>query len=118
MFECNWEKGKKVKTKFEIILIIMSENRINCEMECEKILNYHILQVSFLLTICCCFLNQRCSSGDDCAQNFCCPVIVQRCLPKILENGACNFNVSTSLGTMLAIFEATVESTFCCSLRK
>ncbi|XP_020600544.1 uncharacterized protein LOC110039737 [Orbicella faveolata] len=42
----------------------------------------------------------RCSSEDDCAANFCCPILLHRCLPKILENGACNFNNLHKCGCM------------------
>ena len=69
---------------------------IHCDIDCAS-----KGAVDFVLTICCFFINQRCSSENDCAPNFCCPILLHRCLPKILENGACNFNVSTSLRAML-----------------
>lgn len=42
----------------------------------------------------------KCQSDVDCAPNFCCPIVIQRCLPKIPEDGACNFKDLHRCGCM------------------
>ncbi|KAJ7375940.1 hypothetical protein OS493_037903 [Desmophyllum pertusum] len=39
-----------------------------------------------------------CSSEADCDPNFCCVAIIQRCFPKIAENGVCSFNIFHKCG--------------------
>ncbi|XP_078343578.1 uncharacterized protein LOC144629220 [Oculina patagonica] len=36
--------------------------------------------------------SKRCSTQEDCGSDKCCAGVVKRCLPKIRENGSCNFS--------------------------
>lgn len=92
---------ERKQTKIEIMHAIETRSTMTSTVQRKVRKHRTSLKSSFVLTVCCCFINQRCSSENDCATNFCCPILLHRCLPKILENGACNFNVSTSVRAML-----------------
>ncbi|KAJ7375939.1 hypothetical protein OS493_037902 [Desmophyllum pertusum] len=40
----------------------------------------------------------KCAGEADCPANFCCPIIARLCLPKIWENGVCNFHELSKCG--------------------